>query len=97
VVIVTPEKSAFIDESSEKFQGLYQIISDARMKMMSAHQVGFKVDGMTDAKYKIRRIDLDTFNGQNGNKLPMPATYTIAESNTVYKKRVPIKTILENL
>lgn len=105
VVTVTPEKMEFIDETSKKFQGSFRIISDEQMKIMNAYQVGFKVDGMTNAKYKIWGIDLDTFNGDNGNNLPVPATYIIGEDgrikfsfyNTDYKKRVPIKTILENL
>lgn len=105
VVTVTPEKMEFIDETSKKFQGSFRIISDEQMKIMNAYQVSFKVDGKTNAKYKIWGIDLNTFNGENGNNLPVPATYIIGQDgrikfsfyNTNYKKRVPIKTILENL
>jgi peroxiredoxin len=105
VVTVTPEKMEFIDETSERFQGSFRIISDEQMKIMNAYQVSFKVDGMTNAKYKIWGIDLDTFNWGNGNNLPVPATYIIGEDGRIrfsfynrdYKKRVPIKTILENL
>ncbi len=105
VITVTPEKMEFIDETSEKFQGSFRIISDKGMEIMDAYQVKFEVDKMTNAKYKIWGINLGEFNGDNGKNLPVPATYIIGTDglikysfyNTDYKKRVPISTILKNL
>jgi peroxiredoxin len=105
VVTVTPEKMEFIDETSEKFQGSFRIISDEQMKIMKAYHVNFEVDGITNAKYKIWGINLEEYNGGNGKNLPVPATYIIGKDGKIkfsfynkdYKKRVPIKTILENL
>jgi len=105
VITVTPEKMEFIDETSKKFQGSFRIISDEGMKIMEAYQVKYKLDGLTNSKYKIWGINLDKFNGENGDNLPVPATYIIDQDGLIkytfynedYKKRVPIKTILENL
>jgi peroxiredoxin len=105
VITVTPEKMEFIDETSKKFQGSFRIISDEGMKIMEAYQVKYGLDSFTNSKYKIWGINLDKFNGENGDNLPVPATYIIDQDgsikytfyNTDYKKRVPIKTILENL
>ena len=105
VITVTPEKMEFIDETSEKFQGSFRIISDERMEIMNDYKVKFEVDKMTNTKYKIWGINLEKFNGDNGKNLPVPATYIIDTDglikysfyNTDYKKRVPISTILKNL
>jgi len=105
VITVTPEKMEFIDEISEKFQGSFRIISDEQMKIMEAYGVKFKVDSFTVSKYKLGGINLNKFNGENGNNLPVPATYIIDTDGLVkysfynedYKKRVSISTILKNL
>lgn len=105
VVTVTPEKMEFIDETSEKFKGSFRIISDKEMKIMQAYKVQFEVDNFTIAKYKLGGINLNKFNGDNGNNLPVPATYIIGMDGLVrysffnedYKKRVSISTILKNL
>jgi len=105
VITVTPERMEFIDETSEKFNGSFRIISDADMDIMEAYKVKFEVDGITNAKYKIWGINLDEFNGANGKNLPVPATYIINTEgfikftfyNKDYKKRVTISTLLDHL
>ena len=105
VVTITPEVMEFVDETSQKFNRSFRIISDTDMKIMNAYNVTFKVDNGTNTKYKIWGIKLDEYNGDNGANLPVPATYVINQDGTIkyaffnenYKKRVSVETILMNL
>lgn len=105
IVTVTPEKMEYIDETSQKFNNAFKIISDADMKIMDAYKVRFQVDKVSIAKYNIWGIHLNEFNGDNGPNLPVPATYIIEQNGNIkyvffnedYKKRISVQTILNNL
>lgn len=105
VFTITPEVMEFVDETSKKYNNSFRIISDTDMKIMDAYKVSFKVNSVTNTKYKLGGINLNIFNGENGTNLPVPATYIIGQDGTIkyvffnedYKKRVSIKTILDNL
>lgn len=105
VITVTPEIMEFVDETSEKYQNSFRIISDTEMKIMELYKVNFKVNGATNTKYKISGINLNVFNGDNGPNLPVPATYIIGQNGIIkyvffkedYTKRVSMETILINL
>ena len=105
IITVTPEVMKFVDETSNKFNNSFRIISDSYMEIMNAYKVSFKVEKATNTKYKVWGIKLDEFNGENGANLPVPATYIINQDGTIryvffnenYKKRVSVKTILMNL
>ena len=105
IVTVTPERTEFIDETSRQYENSFRIISDVDMSIMQAYKVNFEVSQTTVWKYKIGGINLDNFNGSNGNNLPVPATYIINQKGNIdfvyfdanYKKRVSIREILRNL
>lgn len=105
IVTVTPEVMEFVDETSRQYKNSFRIISDTEMKIMDAYKVNFEVKKSTVTKYKFAGINLDNYNGENGNNLPVPATYIINQDGIIdyayfdinYKKRVSVKTILMNL
>ena len=105
VITVTPEVMEFVDETSKQYRGSFRIISDTGMNLMDKYKVTFKVKGGTVTRYKLGGINLEKFNGENGNYLPVPAAYVIGQDRIIhysffnenYKKRVTIKTILSNL
>ncbi len=105
VVTVTPEVMEFVDETSQKFNSSFRIISDKNMEIMNAYKVTFNVDNGTGSKNKMWGKNLTKFNGDNGANLPVPATYIINQDGTIryvffnenYRKRVSVETILKNL
>lgn len=105
IITITPEVMEFVDETSKQYKNSFRIISDTEMKIMQAYKVNFEVKKSTITKYKFGGINLDTYNGSNGNNLPVPATYIINQEGIIdfvyfdanYKKRVSVNTILMNL
>lgn len=105
VITVTPEVMEFVDETSKQYGGSFRIVSDTGMNLMDKYSVTFKVKNGTVTKYKLGGINLEEFNGENGNYLPVPAAYVIGQDGTIhysffnenYKQRVTISTILSNL
>ena len=105
IVAITPEVMEFVDETSEQYKNSFRIISDTEMKIMKDYKVNFGVKKSTITRYKFAGINLENYNGENGNNLPVPATYIINQDRKIsytyfdanYKKRVSVKTILMNL
>lgn len=105
LVAVTPEKPESITKTIEKTSASYSIISDDDLKIMKAYDVSFEVDENTLTRYKNSGLDIEANNGKNGKNLPVPAIFIIDKESTIvyrffepdYKKRPPVKDILDNL
>ena len=106
LIAITPEKPEYISRTIEKTSASYPILYDKEMKIMKAYAVSFEVDERTVARYKNADIDLIAANGQKEKAyLPVPAVYVISKEGTIlyrffnedYKKRPPVKDILDNL
>ncbi len=105
VITVTPETMEFVEETTEKYDRSFRIISDTNMDIMNKYEVRFSVDDKTLKNYKFRGIDLSEANGENGANLPIPATYIIGMDEKIkyvffdpdYKNRPSMKTLLQSL
>jgi peroxiredoxin len=105
LIAVTPEKPESVSKTVEKTKAEYSIIYDEDMKIMKAYEVDYTVPGNTVTRYRNTGINLEEINGENGNSLPIPATYIIDEDSNVtyrffnpdYKKRPSVKEILDHL
>ena len=105
VVAVTPEIPANIDKTIKKSDASFKIIHDKDLKIMNDYHVAFELEEGLIKKYKRWGIDLDKKNGDNGQNLPVPATYIIDQDKKIvfsffdpdYKKRATVGKILQNL
>ena len=106
LIAITPEKNEYILKTVEKTNASYPILYDKDSKIMKAYGVAFEVDDRTVSRYKNADIDLAAASGQKDKiLLPVPAVYIISKEGSIlyrffdidYKKRPPVKEILENL
>jgi len=105
LVAVTPELPENVSKTIEKTRAEFPILHDDGLKIMKAYDVEFEVPENTLTRYRNAGIKIDEINGKNGNFLPVPAVYIIDKEATVvyrffnqdYKKRPPVKEILDFL
>ncbi|HLZ16080.1 MAG TPA: peroxiredoxin family protein, partial [Cyclobacteriaceae bacterium] len=83
VLAVTPEKTENIYKTISKTKASYSILHDEGMKIMKSYGVSFKIDSLTNLKYKSYGIDFFTANGENGANLPIPAVYIINKNGNI--------------
>ena len=106
VIAITPEAQEGINKTIEKTGAVFPILYDADMKIAKAYQVSFQVDDKTVERYKGFGTDLLSINQQKQKAfLPVPAIYIINKEGSItyrffdadYRKRLPVKDILEQL
>ncbi len=105
VITVSPETEQSIEKTIAKTKASFNIVHDSAYVIMNKYGVAFKVSESTARKYKLFGIDLAEANGNKDNILPVPATIIINQDGTInyihfdenYKKRLPIKDILNHL
>ncbi len=102
VIAVSPETRENVLKTIGKTKAKYSIISDDKMRIMSAYKVAFALDEELVKKYKGYGINLEEKNGNNGNNLPVPAVYIIDKNGKIkyshydenYKARISVREIL---
>jgi peroxiredoxin len=105
LIAITPEKQENVTKTLDKTKSSFSILSDDSLKIMNAYKVSFQLDPKTTEKYKGFGVNLLEDNGNNGNKLPVPAVYIINKEgkisyryfDTNYKKRLSVKELLLHL
>ncbi len=105
VLAVTPEKIENIYKTISKTKASYSILHDGEMKIMKSYGVSFKIDSLTNLKFKSYGIDLSSANGENGTNLPIPAVYIINKNGRIayryfdadYRKRPSVKELISHL
>lgn len=105
VIAVSPEQPESIGKTIEKSGATFSILHDKDLQIMDAYGVSFTLDEKTSRKYKGYGIDLEKANGENGENLPVPATYIIEREGTIkyvffdpdYKKRASVRELAEEL
>ena len=108
LIVITPETKGGIDSVVAKTGASFPIIYDSTMKIINAYNGMYKVDEKTLVRYKNSNppIDLLTINNQRKDAyLPITAVYIVNNEGSViyryfdedYKKRVPVKEILNAL
>jgi peroxiredoxin len=105
VVAVTPESVESINKTVEKTNVQFRIIHDNQLSIMKAYDVAFTPEEDVLTRYKKKGMDLNQINSDNGENLPVPATYIINQEGKIiyaffdpdYKKRATVAKILKNL
>ena len=105
VLAVTPEKQENISKTIGKTKATYSILHDNGLKIMKDYGVSYKIDSLTNLKYKAYGIDFNSANGTNGANLPIPAVYIIDKKGKIiyryfdadYHKRPTVKELLKHL
>jgi peroxiredoxin len=105
VLAVTPEKMENNNKTISKTKASYSILHDEEMKIMKNYGVSFKIDSLTNLKYKSHGLDFSIANGENGASLPIPAVYIINKNGEIiyryfdadYRKRPSVKELISHL
>ncbi len=77
IIAVSPDKPENLNQSLEKHEMKYQLLSDSKMEAAKAFGIAFKVDSPTLKKYEKYGIDLEVASGEEHNLLPVPAVFLI--------------------
>jgi peroxiredoxin len=105
VITISPETEQSIEKTIAKTKASFNIAHDSAYVIMKKYGVAFKVNESIVKKYKLLGIDLEESNGNKDNVLPVPATIIINQDGTIsyiyfdenYKKRLPVKEIINHL
>lgn len=84
VMVVSPEKAEKTKETGNQYNNEFSIIHDTNNKIMTDYKVAFEVNKETVPMYyeKLNTM-LSDYNDDNGNVLPVPATYLIDKSGKI--------------
>ncbi len=106
VLVVSPESEERTVETSNLIESSFSIIHDSGNKIMNDYMVAFEVNEKTVPNYYEKLNErLATYNVDNNNVLPVPATYLINQDGKVsyvhydpdYKNRSDLNEILKFL
>lgn len=105
VIAVSPEKPESVLKTIEKTKASFNMVSDIGVDIMTKYKVDFGLDKKALNQYKGYGVDIVKNNGDNGAKLPLPATYVIGTDGKIsfvyldgdYRKRPTVKAIFEAL
>jgi peroxiredoxin len=105
VVAITPETYERIELTQQKTKARFTIIHDSTSTIAKAYGVNFELAEAKAATYKLAGINLTKFNGENGNLLPVPATYIIDTAQIIryvfydpdYTKRASVSELVKTL
>ena len=105
LITVTPQKP---DKSIEQFREKgypFEVLSDLDSKVMKDYKLYFELPADLVDVYKKHGLDIETFNGEGRNVLPVPGSFVIDTNGIVramyadtdYKKRMEPSAIIEAL
>lgn len=105
VVAISPESAIYVNNTIDKTEASFSILSDVDNSIMQRYQVLYDVDASTISRLKAIGVDLNAVNASNDAVLPVPAVYIINQKgiitysffDTNYRNRPSVKTLLENL
>ncbi|MBE9491204.1 MAG: AhpC/TSA family protein [Bacteroidetes bacterium] len=106
VMVVAPESEERTKETAEKWKTNFSIIHDVDNKIMNDYKVAFEVNKQNVPNYYGYVTNkVATYNVENNNVLPVPATYIIDQNGKIsyvqydpdYKNRSDFSEILKSL
>ena len=105
VIAITPSSKEDIKEMLKNTGAKFHIAHDSDGKIMNAYDLEFTLDQKTQKKYLSYGINLKKINAENGNNLPIPATYIINKKGKIiysfinpdYTKRASVEEIVKHL
>lgn len=105
LVAVSPEKSEFSSGMKEKNSLSYDILTDENNLLAKKLGISFCLQNYVKPYYRQLGIDLNEFNGNAMDSLPIPAIYVFDKDHTItysfidanYMNRVSIDELISNL
>lgn len=105
VVAISPETMEGVGMTTTKTKATFSVIHDADLKITTAYKVNYAVSKEMQEQLAGYGLDLNKTNGENGNNLPVPATYIISKTGVIkyvffnpdYTKRPSVKELLAQL
>lgn len=106
VVVVSPESEERTKETATQLATSFSIVHDSGNNIMNDYKVAFEVNEETVPNhYEMLSQKLTTYNVDNNNVLPVPATYLIDQDGKIqyvhydpdYKNRSDLKEIIDML
>jgi len=106
VMVVTPESIDKTKETAEKWKTNFSIVHDVNNKIMNNYKVAFEVNKENVPNYYGYVTNkVASYNVENNNVLPVPATYIIDQNGKIsyvqydpdYKNRSDFSEILKSL
>jgi len=102
VLAISADRLGKVQETQEKSDFRYRLLSDSKMEAARAFGIAFKVDDATLEKYKGYGIDLEAASGETHHLLPVPSVFVVgtdgvikfAYSNPNYKVRLEPEKVL---
>ena len=102
VLAISADRPTKVQETREKSDFRYRLLSDSKMEAARAFGIAFKVDDATVEKYRGYGIDLEAASGEKHHLLPVPSVFIVgtdgmirfAYSNPEYKVRLEPEKIL---
>jgi peroxiredoxin len=103
IIAVSPDKPEKIQESLEKHDFNYQLVSDSHMNAAKAMGLAFTVDEATFERLQGFGIDIEADSGTTHHMLPVPAVFLIDADGIIqfvhadpdYKKRLSNENLLK--
>jgi len=83
IIAVSADKPSNVQQSIDKDQLTYTLLSDASMKTAEAFGIAFKVDKPTLKKLDSYNIDLEEASGQKHHMLPVPSVFLIGTDGII--------------
>ncbi len=77
IIAISPDRPENLNNSLEKHEMKYQLLSDSKMEAAKAFGIAFKIDSPTLNKYEKFGIDLEDASGEEHHLLPVPAVFLI--------------------
>jgi peroxiredoxin len=102
VLAISADGPRKVQETQEKSDFNYRLLSDSKMQAARAFGIAFRVDDATVEKYRGHGIDLEKASGEKHHLLPVPSVFIVgtdgvirfAYSNPDYKVRLEPEKVL---
>lgn len=96
IVAISPDNPEHLNQTMDKQELSYTLLSDSKLAFTDAIGVGFKVDEKTIKRYENYGIDLVKSSGEDHETLPVPTVLVVDEdglvhfvyANPIYKVRL---------
>jgi len=105
LIMVTPQKPDKSAEQIKKDGYPFEVLSDLDSQVIKNYKLFFKLDADLVAVYKKAGLDIETYNGEGRNELPVPGSFVIDKKGIVramhatadYKQRMEPADIIKAL
>lgn len=83
IIAISPDRPAKLQESMQKRELRYQLVSDSKMEGAKAMGLAFRVSEETLDQFGKWGIDLEAASGERHHLLPVPAVFVLNEEGVI--------------